>query len=153
MVDAAILFNGELMTGDLAVENGGLATEDGLQTAIVVSLFTDRRARDDDDLPDAAGGDRRGWWGDLVPPVEGDRIGSRLWLLSREKQLPSVVARAREYAEEALAWLVEDGIASRVDVTAEIARPGVLGLTIVVHRPQGTAENFRYSYVWGNHAV
>lgn len=152
-MDALIAFDGDLMAGDLAVENGGLATDGGLATAVVVSLFSNRWARDDDTLPDGAEGDRRGWWGDLAPPVEGDQIGSRLWLLSREKQLPSVVARAQEYAEEALAWMIEDGIAARVEVSAEITRPGILGLLIVIHRPSGGREEHRYSYIWGNHAV
>jgi phage gp46-like protein len=152
-MDVAIAFDGEKMTGDLALDAGGLATDDGLATAIVVSLFSDRRARADDQLPDGADGDRRGWWGDLAPPVEGDQLGSRLWLLAREKQLPSVVARAREYAEEALAWLVEDGIAERVEVAAEITRPGMLGLGIVIHRPQGGREEHRFAYVWSHHGV
>jgi len=152
-MDAALSFDGERMTGDLGVEAGRLALDDGLTTAIVVSLFTDRRARSDDAPPDGPQGDRRGWWGDLVAATEGDQIGSRLWLLAREKQLPSVVARAREYAAEALAWLVEDGIAAKIEVTAEVVRRGVLGIGIVIHRPGGATESHRYSYVWDRHAV
>jgi phage gp46-like protein len=152
-MDAAIAFDGKLMAGDLALDGAALATDGGLATAVVVSLFSDRRARADDALPDSADGDPRGWWGDLVPPVEGDRIGSRLWLLAREKQLPAVVARAKEYTEEALAWLIEDGIASRVEVSAEISRPGVLGLAIAIYRPGGGREEHRFSYIWSRHAV
>lgn len=146
-MDLLFAWNDDLMAGDLVAEAASLGLDDSLRTAVIVSLFTDRRARDDDALPAGAGDDRRGWWGDLLPPVRNDLIGSRLWLLAREKQTREVVARAREYAEEALAWLVEDGVAERVEVRAEIVRTGVLGLHVTIHRPQG-AEEYRYRYVW-----
>lgn len=130
---------------DLAAGDRDLATDDGLETAVVVSLFTDRRAEADDRLP-AAGEDRRGWWGDAAPDLPDDRIGSRLWLLSREKQLPEVLARAEEYARQALAWLVEDGVAGRVSVVASAPRPGTLALAVAIDRPGAGAR--RFEYVW-----
>lgn len=76
-----------------------LQGDDGLMTAVIISLFTDARAHDDDPLPDERVGvssDRRGWWGDCLPDAQGEQtlesIGSRLWLLWREKDLDSVVA-------------------------------------------------------------
>lgn len=127
---------------DLATD---LATDAGLETAVIVSLFSDRRADPDDPLPDA-GDDRRGWWGDAVPDLPDDRIGSRLWLLAREKQLPEVLARAEDYARQALAWLVEDGVAGRVSATASAPRPGVLALAVAIDRPEGPPR--RFDYVW-----
>ena len=64
--------------------------------------------------------------------ASGDHIGSRLWLLSREKQLAGVLERARHYAEEALTWLVEDGVATAVQVTATNPRQGWLVLEVTV---------------------
>ena len=153
MTDIRAVFIDARMVSDYALDAGLLQSDDGLETAIIVSLFTDRRANPDDVLPDDAT-DRRGWWGDVAPPlvdgvpVDGDRIGSRLWLLSREKQLNSVVARAKAYAEEALAWLTEDGIAERIEVIAEIVRTSVLGLRVIVHRPDGDQVSFRFDNVW-----
>lgn len=132
--------------GDYSITGPQLDADDGLQTAVVISLFTDRRAEADDTLP--AGTDRRGWWADAWPAVERDLLGSRLWLLDREKQLPEVVRRAREYAEEALSWLLEDGIARRVTVTAEVVRTGVLGLGVEIERPAGDAVSYRFDYLW-----
>jgi len=120
-----------------------LAQDDGLVTSIVLSLFSDRRARADDIIP-GGDSDRRGWWGDLVPPVEGDEFGSRLWLLSREKTTPQTLNRAREYAQEALAWLVADGHAKAVTVEAEETRRGVLGLLVVVTLTDGSQLDQRY---------
>lgn len=133
---------------DLALEANDLARDDGLETAILISLYTDRRTDDVESVP-SGDGDRRGWWGDAVPVVAGDRIGSRLWLLSREKEVPTALRRAEEYAREALAWLLEDRVAERVEVTASVPGPHVLGLTIAVHRPGADrADEFRFHSTW-----
>lgn len=70
---------------DCSLHAADLLPENELETAVILSLLCDARARDDDTLPDK-GKDRRGWWADSVAlEVDGDRTGSRLWLLSREK--------------------------------------------------------------------
>lgn len=132
---------------DYAMAALGLEEDDGLETAVILSLFTDRLAEDDDVLP--SGTDRRGWWADAYPSIQGDRIGSRLWLLSREKQIQSVLVRAREYALEALQWLIDDGVAAGVDVTAEVIRTGVLGLTVQVQRTNSPTARYRFETFWG----
>lgn len=126
---------------DCGMEAGDLVAEGSLRTAVILSLFLDRRADDDDILPNGSD-NRRGWWADTVAPMtdygigggsaSGDHIGSRLWLLSREKQLAGVLERARHYAEEALTWLVEDGVATAVQVTATNPRQGWLVLEVTV---------------------
>lgn len=121
----------------LPLAGGDLATDSGLHAAVFVSLFTDRRASADDAIPDGTD-NRRGWWADGWPEIPGDLVGSRLWLLAREKQLPDVLQRARTYAEEALAWLVEDGVAATVAVTAEWAAAGILGLHVVITMADGS---------------
>jgi phage gp46-like protein len=148
MTDLALTWDEALAAADLTFTDGALALDGGLGSAVTLSLFTDRRAEDDDRLPQA-GGDRRGWWGDLYTTVDGARrrIGSRLWLLEREKRTPETLARAREYAEEALAWLVEDRVASRVEVIVETTPEGWLALGVVVTRPDGP-DRERFDYVW-----
>ncbi len=103
----------------LNTQGTDLATDDGLTTAMILSVFTDRRAHTDDRLPGGASDDRRGSWHDNVLPVAGDQEGSRLWLLAREKRTTDVLDRARAYVEEALVWLIEDGIADRVVASAD----------------------------------
>lgn len=137
----------DVYAGDLAIAGGDLATDDGLETAVILSLFTDRRAEDTDQLPDGHT-DRRGWWGDVRPVVVDDRIGSRLWLLGREKQMESVLERAREYARQALEWLLIDQVAESIDVVAEFVRAGVLGLQVDIQRPSSDTVNFRFELVW-----
>jgi len=125
----------------------GLAEDDGLETAVIISLFTDRRAEDDDVIPDGTQ-EHRGWWGDDFNDDAADRIGSRLWLLSREKQLSEVLNRSRQYAEQALRWLIDDGVAESVDVVASIPRTGVLGLQVAIQRPREPVIRYQFESFW-----
>lgn len=126
--------------------DGQLEVDHDLKTAVLVSLFTWRRAEPDDTLPDPRGS-RRGWWGDLLAARP---IGSRLWLLAREKQTAEVVRLAREYAEEALQWLIDDGVCSSVDVFTEIVQAGMLGLRCTFTKPNGSALTLQFDFAWRN---
>lgn len=146
MTDLALRFDPEALICDLALERGQLATDDGLRTAVLVSLFTDARARDDDPLPQR-GEDRRGWWGDALATIDGDAIGSRLWLLDREKITGQTVIRAREYAREALAWLITDRVVASIDIEVEAIRPETLAIAVTITRPTGP-DRQRFDFVW-----
>ncbi|WP_016702010.1 phage GP46 family protein [Pseudomonas chlororaphis] len=87
-----------------------------LTRAVLISLFTWRRAADDDPLDDE---ERFGWWGDSFPTVADDRIGSRLWLLRRVKLTRQTQLDAEFYAREALQWLIDDGHCSAVEIISE----------------------------------
>jgi phage gp46-like protein len=128
----------------------GLNSPEPLVRAVLISLLTWRRANKDDALPDPGpNAPRMGWWGDSFPAVPNDRIGSRLWLLSRAKLLPETVALAKEYAEEALRWLVDDGVAARVEVKAERQGLQTLALGCRIYKSDGTAPlDVRFTDVW-----
>lgn len=147
MTDILLDFDGQLLAGDLRQVGAALATDDSLKTAVVLSLFTDRRASSDDALP-AGVEDRRGWWGDSYADEDGDRIGSLIWLLLREKQTTEVLRRAEQYAEESLQWLIDDRIALGVSATAEWVRRGFLGLRIEITRPNADPVNFEFNHLW-----
>ena len=146
MTDVALFWNAETFSADLAIVAGDLATDAGLQGAFLVSLFTDARARPDDVLP-YEGADRRGWWGDVGAAEAGDQTGSRLWLLAREKRTPRVIAQAREMALEAVNWVVRDGVAAELDVTAEPFGADGVAFAIFVTRPGGPTRQ-RFDFVW-----
>lgn len=104
-----------------------------LQRAAVISLLTWRRAEPSDPVDDA---ELQGWWGDSYPAEPNDRIGSRLWLLRRRSITPQTLRDAQRYCEEALQWMVDDGLVTAVQVT--ITRAGVQQLTAqVVLSPPG----------------
>jgi phage gp46-like protein len=120
------------------------ASMDPLSRAVVNSLFTWARARPDDRLPE--GCQRMGWWGDTT--ASGDRFGSRLWLLRRETLTDQTLERAREYAAEALSWLVEDGIATRTEVEAHRTGMSGLGLRVTIFRHGGQRHNLNFRNLW-----
>lgn len=126
------------------VAGSPLAAADPLIRAVIISLFTWRRANPDD----AVDGSRQGWWGDATASLTGNRIGSRLWLLSREKLLPETFNRAREYAREALQWLVDDQVAAAVDVAAERYGRAGLALVVTITRADRRVTELRFADVW-----
>ncbi|MGM8846451.1 phage GP46 family protein [Enterobacter roggenkampii] len=105
---------------------------DPLTRAVVISLFTHRRTDPDDnvDVP-------MGWWGDTWPVVANDRYGSKLWLLQRSKLTNALVNTVRNYLRDALQWIQEDGVVTRIDI--DIQRTGIneLGNKIVLWRRDG----------------
>lgn len=124
----------------------GMMPTEPLVRAVVVSLFTWRRANPDDELPAS---DLMGWWGDSYAEIAGDKIGSRLWLLSRSALSQDTVRSAQEYAEEALQWLLDDQVATSVTVTSSRLGVHSLGLTVVVTRAEsGQVLNLRFADVW-----
>lgn len=146
MSDIALIWDARAASADIALYGGSISIDDGLRTAVIVSLFTDARARPDDVLP-TPGGDRRGWWGDAYAELlPQDAIGSRLWLLSREKITPSVINRARDYAREALDWMIRDGIASAIDVQVE-AQGSRRAIGVTIDRPTGPARE-KFDLLW-----
>ena len=161
MTDAALVLSADGLSADLAIENGDLFTDDGLDTAALISLFTDRRAEEDDVIdPLDRNQDRRGWAGDLVG-LPGDRIGSRLWLLQRAT-LPTdtrfggvpTALLVQQYAAEALAWMLEDGVASSVTPKAWVPN-GALGsfgpaeaIKLLNSIAQGTNTLGKWKYAW-----
>jgi len=150
--DIRIYYNDTLWECDMLFQENDLLMDHGLVSAVFVSLFTDRRARADDTLPDPDGS-RRGWWGDTLLDLDnhGDKIGSRLWLLSREKTENEVLRRAEDYTREALKWMTEDGVAAKVD--AEAYRQGpvgndVLAILAKIHKTDGEVVNLRFESEW-----
>lgn len=146
-MDVLLDFDGTLLAGDIRQVGADLEADDGLKTAVVISIFTDARALADDELPEGVT-DRRGWWGDILADVDADKIGSRRWLYMREKQTAETAQRIREADEEALAWLVDDGIAARVSVETEWIARGVLGERILVTKPDGDVVEFQFNHLW-----
>ncbi|MCX2957527.1 phage GP46 family protein [Serratia symbiotica] len=105
--------------------NTALPDQERLRRAVMISLFTWRRAEPDDDTDTPFG-----WWGDTWPTVQNDRIGSRLHLLKRSTLTNQTAQKAKEYIAQALTWMTDDGIALRVDV--DVVRTVIDKLTATV---------------------
>ena len=143
---------GTLFEGDFLFTDNDFEMDDGLATAVVISLFTDQRATVDDPLPDPRTTDRRGWWGDkLLPYDSGDEIGSKLWLLERSKTTEQVLSKAEEYAKKSLEWMIKDGIVKSVEVVAErysYNNNFALALGVTLIKRDGDKEKFIFDDEW-----
>ena len=123
--------------------------ENTLATAIIISLFTDKRASIDDKLPFNET-NRRGWVGDEFTPLDAtarrDDWGTLLWLIYVGKVTADIPAFAEFTCKEGLAWLVRSGIASRVAVAAEWVNDR-LAIRPQIYKPEQTTPV--YDALWG----
>lgn len=123
-----------------------ICMDDSLHTAVIHSLFTDRRAGRDVTLP-LGQSDRRGWCGDEYFDGHGE-YGSHLWLIYTTKSTTDIQERARFAAVEALSWMVATQLASRVDVITSWATDERLAINPRIWRSN---DNVRpdYDVLWG----
>jgi phage gp46-like protein len=153
-MDFALQYSPTLQSFDLMVDGAtaDFVREDTLQSAVVLSLLCDRSAQAHE-VP--AGADRRGWWADAfsqanaIDRAGSESFGSRLWLLMREKQLPQTRERVRDYVKEALAWMVEDGMAEGAEVTVFAPRAGWYVADVALQLRAGTR---RFRFEWNGDA-
>lgn len=117
---------------DIGTLAGRLDTDATLATAVTISLLTWARANEDDIQPSAT--DRKGWWGDTYPDVPGDTFGSRIWTLIG-LPMPQALERAEGVVRDALAWMLEDGLADRIELEITNPRPLVMGVKVGIVRP------------------
>jgi len=148
--DIKILWDDIYQEGDIKFQDEDLIREEGLSTAVLLSLFIDRRADSSDPLDDP--NDLRGWWGDrLDADTNGDQIGSRLWLLDRSKTTQETINNCKIYAEEALQWMLDDGVCADINVTVERygnAGNDRLALKVEILKKDGNTEVIKYNDVW-----
>ncbi|MDX1604439.1 MAG: phage GP46 family protein [Salinimicrobium sediminis] len=125
------------------VQQTDFIRDKGLRTAVLISLLTDRIADLTDVLPDNTG-DRRGWWADPT-------LGSKLWLLFRSSLTPDMPSRVEQASNEALQWMIDEGVASSVESEALISSQNTITWTIKIVKPGGkNDENFKFFFNWEN---
>lgn len=147
LADLALVWDEQIGSADLVMIDDDLASDAGLETAVELSLFTDRRAESDNAPPSGDPNDRRGYWGDQFSAVEGDKFGSRIWLLDRAKATNETALSWKEYALEALAWMTEDGVVSGVDVATQLTGQR-LDAAVTLSRPNKSPLTIRFAHVW-----
>ncbi len=130
---------------DLVIENGDLKPDNGLETAALISLFSDKRVTFEE-LP-VGESDQRGWWADLVSSPADDQIGSKLWKLARiGKVLETTVVEMESILQDAFDWMLEDGLAASVVVDADIVGLNEIRGTVQIFKPDG--EDIPLKFAW-----
>lgn len=132
---------------DIVQDGGDLAQDYGLETAVLISLFSD--ARSTDKLPSPLSS-ASGYWGSAVIGFE---FGSDRWLLNRSKLTADVAKRSEQIDRKALQWMIDDKIISSVTVTATITGNRQLDTKIIISRPTGSKVVFSYYINWENKVI
>ncbi len=136
--------------GDFTLIKGDLEREEGIGTAVLMSLFTDRRADESDEIDNE---DKKGWWGDLVAEVEGDLIGSKIYQLMRSKSTPDIEVKLKQFIFEALEWMIEDGVVVENGITVDTFVFGNvenkrLGFKIELRQSDGEIVALSFDDLW-----
>jgi phage gp46-like protein len=128
---------------DLArsTDGGRLTLVEDLDTAVALSLLTDKRAAPGMILPQGA--DAAGWWGDTYPDEAGDAFGSWLWTLEGRPRDDQTLQDADAFTRDALKWMLADGVADKIDVAKEFTKAG---LRVKVGITHGTS--IRWTQWW-----
>jgi phage gp46-like protein len=124
------------LLGDIAYTDRDIVIDGGLSTAVYISLFTDGYDSDSGE---------GGYWGDTVG---GDPRGSLLWTVAREVISPTLPVRIKKICEDALQWLIDDGIASTVAVTVTVSGQFALTISIDIKQADASTLSLEYSYNW-----
>lgn len=122
--DIALLYDPQTRRCDLMIgDDGDLVIDETPITPVLLSVGLDRRAAPDDPLPEGrtqllvqSGIDaRRGSAADALDP-NGERIGSRLWLLDRAKVSETTRLLFLSWLAECVEWAKrETGVLTEID--------------------------------------
>jgi len=141
----SLTFNPNTFTAGYSMLNGDIQMGGDLYTAVLLSLFTWATAQEGDLPP---GRDKQGWWADSYSSIPGDVTGSRLYLLRNAKLTIDTVNRAKQYAQEALQWMIDDGVCSDVVVIAERAGINQLSMSVSIYKNDGSKVVFDFNNIW-----
>ena len=146
MSDIAIEYKSQIKEYDISILNGDLKECDDLDSAVIISLFTWARAAAgevDENAP------RFGWFGDKIDADSTDSTGSKLYLLKRKKITSQTIMDAREYIEQALQWMIEDGVATEINAEVERNASDVNRVDALVQIVRGDrSRTMKFNDLW-----
>lgn len=131
---------------DMIVGTNDLIRDPGLESACIITIGTDARADNSDILPNK-NSNRSGFWGSQLL---GFQVGNKLWLLGRSNLTSATAATARQYLEEGFEWMIREGIASEIIISAWVALPSQLNFSVKIYKPSGSGVTFGFYLNWEN---
>ena len=138
------LFKTDEQDFDLEMKGGDLVLSDSLQMSVTLSLlcWCRNETYDGAAILDPSIG---GWWADALNEIP---LGSRLWTQFRKRLTDVTIGNAIQLVKEALAWMVTDGVAKEVNVSASISGKTSASFVVQVVKPTGDTEQFKYETNW-----
>ncbi|MGR6860820.1 phage GP46 family protein [Aliivibrio salmonicida] len=104
-----------------------LTSVDGLTHAVLQSVLN-HSASTQNDRARIGSDERGGCWNEAHVRA----MGSRDWTLAREKNTPQTLIRTRQFYEDALAWLVDEGCVRSVHVDAVTLTSTTIGRKVII---------------------
>jgi phage gp46-like protein len=143
MADA--LLNNDKGYYDFSLENGDFKLTNGLETALFMSIFCEKRAAPSE-MP--APETRRGWWGNTVLGYGNYEIGSKLWLLEQARKDNIVLGLSKTYVADGLQWLLEDNYAKNITINTSFIVDGIeIQIDIAISQNKTISNSFQF---WQN---
>lgn len=103
---------------DIEYQDNGDFKQDDLDTSIVIGLFADTRAEEDEVL---VAEQRRGFWG---KEIDGSNTGSKIWQQNGRKIIDNM-GRIIDWAEKGLQFLTDEELVKKVESNAVFIENGV----------------------------
>jgi phage gp46-like protein len=125
-------------------DDGDIATVDAFDTALLMSLFCERRATESE-IPSAHL--RRGWIGN-ESDQEGFEIGSKLWLYEQSRITKTLIQEIVSATLNGLQWLIDDNLATSINVSAKLQNNNIV-IEVIISRPNSKVD-YRYFEFWSN---
>ena len=127
---------------DVDFQNGDFVGEEGLETMVLMCLFSDQWVAKESSY----NGESRGFFAE---EAIGYNLGSKLWQLDRSKLDKTTLSLFAQYAKEALEPLVHEGIYDRVETYAQKGEDkNRLDFFIAGYRPDGEIDQYKYKLLW-----
>jgi phage gp46-like protein len=127
------LFN-NLTHGEICVENGQPVMDQGLETAVFISLFS---------------GAKNQFWGNNLNVDEDFNYGGEFEKLA-EQLIPTVenAERLHQAILNDLKWMKTKGIAVNIEVNSFIEDEKTILFTVLIERPDNLVQEFKFSNNW-----
>jgi phage gp46-like protein len=132
-------YDGDLMLvptmdgGDIIITGGQPQMDDGIWTAVYVSLF---------------GAD---YWGNAIATSQSQVLNSRVEAILNGKWAGLQTMNAvQQAALDALAWMITDGVATAVTAVGAITAPNTIMLTVGITQPGSGPAYQKYQLNWSN---
>lgn len=129
---------------DVYISQGDFVFDDGLENMVLISLFSDAYVDKSQSYNGKCGGF-------FAENILGFNLGSKLWQLDRAKiTRKDTLVLAAQYAKEALDWMVDAGIYSKVETYAQkdTARTDSINLYIAAYKPDTGIDQYKYNTQW-----
>jgi phage gp46-like protein len=115
--------------------NGDFDLTEGLDTSIKMSISEQIRDESIDETSK-----RGGWWGNQVRS-DLYELGSLIWTYYQSKESSETESNIQEAIISSLQWLIDDSIASRIEVDLVLAE-GTVSATISVIKNESIVDSF-----------